>query len=283
MDSGHDTVYGGNSQSLMSSGVGDVVLPVQKKKNRLPLIIAIVAVVLIAGVGILIWALALNRSAPTVANLQTVYNRYANYLIYGEDSTKNLEGEYDRYGIYALHDALNNEDRAYFNKLNELLNNYFNMAGKMEISNLTLIQANTGIASAASFVVPYGKKGVLGSEDLLKLVVEKGSLEDVNTAIEEFYKEYAEDSSTLFPSYYDYITEANKGEAEIIYAYKDAGCIEGGKIVYEGCEMTFNYAAQEVENDRNYYWAQTFIDSNIRDIIRYTWQAKDGLAEWMVE
>lgn len=104
-------VFGANGmQEPIISGTGDV-LPAPEKKSRKGIIIAIILAML-AVIGIFAVMFLMPRNGGVNGDAKLAFNRYVNYLLYGEDSDKALEGEYDENEIYYISE-IRTEDTDY--------------------------------------------------------------------------------------------------------------------------------------------------------------------------
>lgn len=105
----------------VSSGTGDIVLAPEKKSKK-GVIIAIIVALVLAGalLAVAFATLGGGGNSGVSGDAKTAFNRYANYLLYGEDSDKELEGEYDVDEIYYLDDIMT-EDIDYTEEVRETL------------------------------------------------------------------------------------------------------------------------------------------------------------------
>lgn len=165
---------------MITSGLnnsGDVVLAPEKKSHKKWIIIGVVALVLIV---ILVVAFLIPKGGVNISGgAKSAFNRYANYVLYGIDSTDQI-GQYNEemdYLLYDLSDMELSERKAYFAKAGELLddfkeknngnsnydfmNAFSNYLSDFELAKLvytnTTLDSDTLVGSAYDNVRRYGE------------------------------------------------------------------------------------------------------------------------------
>lgn len=117
-------VFGaGGAQVPISSGTGDIVLAPEKKSHKGVIIALVLAVLIIGGLFAVVFLTRSSGNANVGNNAKLAFNKYANYILYGEDSDKALEGEYDDGKNYMIDELdLSDEDAVerFFSKADDL-------------------------------------------------------------------------------------------------------------------------------------------------------------------
>lgn len=119
----------GFSAPVSSSAGGDIILaPSTPNKSKQKLIIGAVIVLIVLALVGFVFMMMRKGGAPNVSNTgKESFYRYANYILYDEDSTNALEGEFDDDEYYTLEslDEMNNSGRkAFLLKAENLLNDF---------------------------------------------------------------------------------------------------------------------------------------------------------------
>ena len=135
MDPSYNNLGGlgsGGAPTPIRSDTGDIIITPEKKKTRKKVIIvAIVAFLIISG---LFAVMFLMPKGGADNDTKLAFYRYANYLLYGEDSDKALEGEYDyrrNYAVDELDLSDENEANNFFSKADELWDRFDASIGNM--------------------------------------------------------------------------------------------------------------------------------------------------------
>lgn len=141
-------VFGaGGVQVPISSGTGDIMLAPEKKSHKGVIIALILAVLIIGGLFVAVFLMRGGGNSGVSGDAKIAFNKYANYLLYGEDSDKELEEEYDGaseeyaiYGIVAERDKVNNKGEAlvdeFFAKADGLWNNFYSNLSDDDLSRM---------------------------------------------------------------------------------------------------------------------------------------------------
>lgn len=236
-------VFGASGvQTPVGSGAGDIVLAPEKKSHKGVIIALILAVLIIGGLFIVMFLIPRGSGSVNVSDAtKLAFNKYANYLLYGEDSDKALEGEYDEINIYKLDEIRSEDAKAvtnYFKTANELLTNFESlMSGNTNNDLVTVI--NNYRADFELVRLTFDKE-YINEEELVSEVM-NNDLDTTKTWVTDKY-------SSLAKSNYDNIKKYAEAEinyyqlyAEYLEGVKGAGClnIEEGVI----CE---NYSNDEL-------------------------------------
>ena len=212
-------------QAPVSSGAGDIILKPEKKSHKSIIIAIVLAVLIIGGLLTVMFLTSKNSGSVNISNdAKLAFNKYANYLLYGEDSDKALEGEYDEDEIYKL-DEIRSENAQvvtnYFKTANELLSNFEALINGN--ANNDFITAVNNYRADFELVRLTFNKEYITEEELINEVL-NNNLEDTKTWITNKY-------ASLTKSNYENIKKY--AEAEINYYQLYAEYLESLKM--KGC------------------------------------------------
>ena len=117
-----------NAPEFFNQAVGDIVLAndnakAQKKKNKKFAILAAIVLGALA-ITIVVILVVSGINQPSANKVKTAFNRYANYVLYGEEKDSNI-GEYDESAHYTIMDKLVNTDDNYNKRLKELFDIFY--------------------------------------------------------------------------------------------------------------------------------------------------------------
>lgn len=209
----------------ISSGTGDIVLAPEKKSHKGIIVAIILAILVIGGLLAMMFVMSKGGGSVNISNdAKLAFNKYANYLLYGEDSDKALEGEYDENEIYKL-DEMRDEDAQvvtnYFKTANELLSNFESFTNGN--TNNDFITAVDDYRADFELVRLTFNKEYISEEELASMVL-ANNLEDTKTWIANKY-------ANLTKSGYEKVKKY--AESEINYYQLYAECLEKAKAA--GC------------------------------------------------
>ena len=226
-----------NSSTMpINSEGGDVVLSgasgTEQKNKRLIVVIVAVVVLILLGVGL--WALLGSGLFSGKSGVVTEYNKFANFVLYGEESDKAISDSYDENkDYYFLKKQETQEDRAaLYEKANALYDAFLEKYNG--VSNKTVLSKSASLLD--SFVE---SEGLL--IDFMEKVYVKDRLREV-----DYVKEYAsngKDATEYLLNYYDlsegsdnrFVNEFKEqlndwllAEGDYLDYYSNNGCFEGG-------------------------------------------------------
>lgn len=206
----------------ISSGTGDIILAPEKKSHKGVIVALILAVLVIGGLFAAMFLIPKGGGNGGVSNdAKVAFYKYANYLLYGEDSDKALEGAYDESSIYKI-DEIRSENA-------QIATNYFKTAAELLTSFETSINSssnddfsNTLSTYRTDFELvrhTFNKEFV--SEEGLVNEVLKNELEDVKAWVVSKYaslskldyevvKKYAELEINYYQLYAEYLDKAKR-------------------------------------------------------------------------
>ena len=210
----------GFSAPVSSGAGGDIVLaPSAPNKSKQKLIIGVVIVLIVLALVGFVFMLTRKGGAPNVSNTgKESFYRYANYVLYDEDSTSALEGEFDDNEYYALEDLdemNNSEKKAFLLKAENLLNdfdNYLDKVGEGEFKNkFSEYRAEFELTKMINTVPGLNNSEFLNNyfsldKDGLKKWIENRFSEYTNSGY-ELVKGYGENGVKYYGLYTDYMDE----------------------------------------------------------------------------
>lgn len=201
----------------VSSGTGDIVLAPEKRSHKGIIIAIILAVLIIGGIlAVMFLTSGGGRNTDVSNEAKLAFNKYANYLLYGGDSNKVLEGEYDEDGIYKLDEMRSESAQAvtnYFKTANEFLTNFESLAsGNIDDELMTAI--NNYRANFELVMATFNKEYIT-EEELVNEVL-NNNLDDTKVWIANKYtnltklnyeniRQYAEAEINYYQLYAEYL------------------------------------------------------------------------------
>ena len=223
-----------------SSAGGDIILAggENTKKSRKGLFIGLAAVAVLLIIG-LFALLTMNGGGgvDVSTSAKESFNAYANYLLYGEESTAKIEDTYSYDEVYALGefgDANNSAIKAFYVKALELWNGFEAVAGDVSDENLAqIMRRNSENLNFAKEVFSYPD---IDEQELLAQI-SNSDIDMVKTWINTQYaslmnsddqkiKRYGENASNYYNLYAEYLDKL-----------KSAGCLASDAET-ETCEST---------------------------------------------
>ena len=212
------------SPAPISSGTGDIVLASGKKSSKGLIIALIVAVVLIVGAVVAFLMLRGGTGLNVSGDAGVAFSRYANYLLYGEESDESLEGEHNDESparIYAILDEEPNVRTAYARKLKSYWDDFYDKASKFELANgVTSGDYNARV----DFTVRYLLDSSELSDETVLASMQTGTSEQANQKIEDYFAKYTrynfEDARNYVTMGQDYY----RGLVNLVQNAKEAGC-----------------------------------------------------------
>ena len=243
----------GNAPEYFNNAVQDIVIAdvaaadAKKKRKKIALIALIVVAVLAAGLGIFL--LIVQLSKPTVGSVKSAFNRYANYVLYGEEKDSDF-GEYSDTAKYTILDKYDNVDENYNKRMKELFEKFYSQYnGAVEQG---IYKKDEAIDDYKEIVmsVYYGFEmdESISLNSIASSVISKGK-EGYLKEISEKSKWYTEQGVSYLAEDWNNVMSAYASLAE---AYNNAGCIVNGKIDYgcaDGLADDSVVAAQKAFND----------------------------------
>lgn len=218
---------------VVASGTGDVVLGgVEPKKSKRGLIVVIVLCLMISVAGLVAYVFNRNTNRDTgsvqtlAGNYREAFNEYANYILYGKDSLNDIENSYQPDVFYAIWQAADEKDEAFFSRSRTLFDNVVKQLGNSG-GNIDLVLFNS-YASIFDFYYLYNTVPKVSSADILEKYLQSGK-EATSEYINSSYKIF-EESSDLAQLYGQNQKEIDLLTLDQVDAAYSNGCIENSAI-----------------------------------------------------
>lgn len=222
-----------------------------------------------------------NRFA-SMTSVEKDFNQYANYLLYGKNSNKSLDGTYDAWTTYTLDeqvDLYGNLDKNYWEKAEELLDATIEKYDGLDTKdkNQTLEYTLVEHREVLRFLVSYMNAGIQDTTQLLDMVVSSGQTAALNS-VESFTSDLAGYDTIFAEEYIAYRTAQYTALAKLYALYNDAGCIIN-RIISETCTIndadTVDSLIQEV--DENEYYAEGTIQNAVSFLASGCWDISEQI------
>lgn len=234
---------------MITSGLnnsGDVILAPEKKSHKKWIIIGVIALVVV--VVLVVMFLIPRGGANLKGNGKEAFNRYANYLLYGNDSTAAISGEYDEGFRSKLNKVLDDEvnsSSTFAKNIETLWGDFMGKSNNFTVSDdLTRDSYNERVGFIATYLENYSN---MDGEKLMQLV-QNGSEKKVEQSINDYF--------SLFNNYN--FDEANtyKEEGRSLYnrivewarSLKEAGCNTDEAMDGEECNSIYDSGENDVLN-----------------------------------
>ena len=238
---------------------GDIMLAgVEEKKSKKWIVVLVVVMIaiILAVVGVVAGMNMGGGKKVVSGDVRSAFNRYANYFLYGEDKTDDVEAEPEDFEESYF--AKNISSDGYREYLETLKQNYtvFYDTYKPTIPEEDTYNLN--------YLDEYNKKFILTTTyysgvmvlqgDILRAYIDGGE-GAAKTMIEETLAPYKEVGELFGENYYYLASERAKLNLEYIMAYEAAGCLVDGAIDYncaveKGVEEEDMYLIEEMSKDR---------------------------------
>ena len=227
-----------NMMQPMSSGVGDdiVLAGAEKKKPKLSTIIIVAFAVLFA---VVVLVLAITRTiggggGDGAENAKEAFDRYANYYLYGEDKTNDIDITYDEsfesyFDRYAYDEESRSSNPNYLSNILVFFDSFYNFYG----SNPNINEDLSEYKNKLELLSMYYGGAFLTEYDIAQEYNSSGE-DGVKKKIQEEYEPYKEVGMVYGVNYYDLVSGEAIDELDILMEYERAGCFLDGKVDY-GC------------------------------------------------
>ena len=253
----------------ITSGASDIILgSTPPKKSKKPLIVTIIIILITIVAGVLAYFIfqqnnnnSVEPIATSATNYREAFNEYANYILYGEDSLKNIANTYESDTSYAIWQAADEKNETFFNKAKALFNNIVEQLRNSE-SDIDLVLFN-GYANVFDFYYLYNTSPGISNINILEKYIQDGE-EATSEYINNNYKVF-EESSNLAQSYARSQKELDLLTLEQISIAYSNDCIENGTID-QNCldSLEINFLEQKYDLQKN---VQSITYDASRDIV----------------
>ena len=276
--------------------VGDIILGGEKpKKNKKPLIFALVGVAIVAVIGVVAALLLKNGNiikSPEMV-LREKFNLYANYMLYGEDSTTDIKDkEYspgNTYQLGKIQSSLSDKEST-----NKALDEYFTKAEE-KFSNFYDEYKKTGKTDLKKILEEYDNRlDLFHHEKLVRPILIRNIMSihthaDAKANYEEYfnsqYKKYYSSKKQYTKDFINNYKTNFLGIIELLKKYDQFKCFDRiKKMINNFClnSKNINFVSLKREYD-NYmkYFFNLISEENEqpRYIFRSIWQIKKGIYE----
>lgn len=270
-----------------STATGDLNLqPITKKKSRLPLILlATFAVIAVIG-GVVFVAVSGSgkdggeEPAVSVEAAREQFNRFANYILYGEPSSV-LTGSYTRGKSYELDVQAENAeyDSEFWNTALNLLNNTVNIYESLgDAANSSLLSFLKSYQQDFLFLNQYVSLKDLTVDALFETYIERGA-EGTKNYISDYYYELGELESGYSESFAAKLILRDSLFINGVKYYDTAGCLADGQLNDECMDnLVLGEAAFDLFSDLND--ARQSVISEGEDIVRNLEQSCWTISNW---
>lgn len=266
----------------------DIVLtptPVNERKSSKKWVIVLLAVLAVAAIGLGIWWLISRGDlGGSSLSLPASFNKYANYLLYGKDSTEKI-GRYDGVNFLYYFDGKNIDFVSDESELAELKDYYKKLTDDLSVFEEKVSKSNLE-ASVKSDIKEY----VESAEDYFTLrqtffpedtviranYFEKG-YDGTVEMIKQQYGSFVESDHIALSGMGDFLEELALYYLNEFVAYKDNGCTNELDIVYD-CqkEISFEYDTSKIELENAVQVAM----SNLRkEVLKGCWIIYDKITK----
>ena len=272
----------------VGSGKGDVLVRGGASKRRL---LAISGVVLfsVTLIGVAIFALIMttNRANNPELTLETKFNRYANYLLFGEEKDEKPRGEFDLDTTYEVDRQLKakNIDENYWQTTRTLLSDtIMGYSGMEKTAAPELGSVLDGYKMTYDFIYLYRQLGDINKSSVIATYLNSGVVA-AEEEIANFYGRFSNSELQIAKEYTKQRIAQNSALVKLYEIYNSIGCIQDGEIDEIFCNATPNALLSEEFTTSNMTLAEADARANqilkqaIRSLKDGCWRISDQLQE----
>ena len=225
----------------VSSGAGDDIIlsgAAQKRSNKKLIIGIVVGVVLL--IGAVVGFLMMQGNKSLGSDARSSFNNYVNYLLYGEASSDDLQGEYDESNYYKIDEMIGestSKRTTFVAKANELLKAFITSSEKTQEDDF--LSELDYYHNQFEFVRLLSKQSDI-SESTLEERIENDSVEVLKKVVTDHYSEMKNSNQESIKEYANYMSDYYNTYIDYLAKMKAAGCFSS--VNDEG-------VCAEVEND----------------------------------
>ena len=262
-----------------STGGGDIILAGNRiaggdsKKKRMALVLGAFGIVAIL-VGVTVAVIILGSDDK---DLKKGFNRYANYLLYGEESGSDIDGEYVYGDNYYLSVAKNNnKTEEYFQttreKFDKLVQIYekikadsgddatdaYVLPGNDSATPVSLSEELSNNQYNLGFFALLNEYPVLKDDELISVALSE-SLQDAYQSIQNYYTPFLESGLAIAVKYANEEMSILYKAADAIRFFNDKGCIvesDGKRSIDSSCTHSSEDYKEQREKINAYYQNQ---------------------------
>jgi hypothetical protein len=263
---------------------GDIILsPAQPQKNKKRFILPIflLAIALVVAIIAIFFAFGSHsgqtNSSPTLAGS---FNRYANLVVYGTDSTEPIQGEYQDNISYTIDNFAtqntSSEKTEYFQKVLQLWDIYYGNFEKSDYFdefNSSINHFTFLLNDSIVFATKIDSLSTFDKNKIFEMFISEGESNTRNT-ISEYYSSSLSQDNSLLTQYAELLIARDNAMVDQIAVYNNAGCIKDG-VIDNNCTMTLDSSSSE-----KYIEAyQAEVDSR-QDIFSLIYSNYNHVLEW---
>lgn len=236
------------TQASGSFGTGDIVLTPEKKSHKGIIIALVLTVLIVGGFFAVMFQIRNGGGNMNVSNdAKLAFNKYANYLLYGKDSDKALEGEYDEDSIYKLDEMWGENAQAvtnFFKTADELLASFESFTNGN--ANSDFMTAVNNYRADFELVRLTFNKEYITEEELINKVL-GNNLEDTKTWIANKYASLTKSSYEDVKKYAEAEINYYQLYAEYLENLKARGCFGDGAVCDSSIDENLDSQMAEYE------------------------------------
>lgn len=276
------TVFG-NAPEYFNNAVQDIVIAdvaaadAKKKRKKIALIALAVVAVLAAGLGIFL--LIVQLSKPSASSVKSAFNRYANYVLYGEEKNSDF-GDLDEAVRYTIMDKYIDADDDYNERFKELFDQFYEEYNAAVGDGLYAKgEMDTYRAIVHDVYDTFDMDKSFSYDDIVELYEAYSSV-IVDDRISEKYESYKKNSdSKLSAIWY----QKRSAISRAVAIYKESGCVYIGRFEWSCGEIDLsgNEELKDAIAGINEYTASEELEytSARINIWRSLWMVRDYLGE----
>ncbi len=246
---------------------GDIILSAPDSgKSRKGLVIVLVVLVVLAalvGGGVVLWRSGVlggeNAGSSNSIDLTQEFNKYANYLLYGQSTSDAINGKFEKYSVYSIEEAFDNNDLDYANNLEEYWKVFYSLWSEKELYDSGIINNQNDLMN---FWIYYVRMGNFSDEELLNLFLSDGK-DETYEKIEQRYNGVDEIKYEPGVAYINAEKRRAKAATDLYEQYWIAGCITDSSLS-AACVESVNIP---VETLQNYIDAEESVMSDFMGIV----------------
>ena len=257
---------------MITSGLnnsGDVILAPEKKSHKKWIIIGSLVLVFIV-VLVVVFVIPKGNKGNVNGDGKSAYNRYANYLVYGNDSTEKLEGNYEDGLSNNLLRILGEESKSsstFAQNMETLWGDFIKKSSDFTVEG-DLTRDN--YKQRVDFMVTYLNNYSNMNEERIIELAQNSADEKIEEAFDEYFalynkydfsdaKAYSTDGRSYFQSIVDWVKALN-----------EAGCNSGNVAgIEEECNMIYSDGEDKILDYSSY--AEGAINNVANYLVKNAW------------
>ena len=269
----------------VSSGANDDIIlsgSAPQKSNRKLIIGIVVGVILLIGaVAGFLMMQGKNGGLGVSESSKEKFNRYANYLLYGNDSTNALEGEYNENDGAAIYTALVEDSKIvipYADSVGKYWDEYSSSTSNFTLSNDV---TRDDYDKRVQFMVLFLKSSIKMNPDKIAELAETSTKADINKALDAYFDGFKQFDFGEAMAFVTFGRQYYEGRAELLMMLQDAGCISSGDD--NNTQPTCSEQVLTESNDKGEEVVNNYVKMNeqIKNIVKYlvenVWQINGRL------